>query len=562
MLKTICMMIATAYRILKHPGPMLHIMDTKENVHRYSFERLAPMIRDNKYLQERIEDVKPKKKDTTFMKKFYGGHLNLVGAQSTTGLIFSTIKYLNLDEVDSYPLSIEEKGSVIKLAESRLAEVDESQIIAASSPGNAATSIIMPLFLETDQRYYNVPCPHCDEGQVLEWGGPDKDFGIKWKNNDPATAYYLCAQCQKEIYNRDKYWMNSQGVWIPKKPEVELKPGFHISRLYSPAVKASWENLAADFINANNKSKAGDNEDLKVFINNVLAELWNPKYNTPKEEVLLQRVEPYYPTEKSPIPKQICFITAFVDVQPTWLELKIKGWGIGEESWLLVHRTFEGNTAYDMVWNELDRTLIKPFVHPLGFNLFISAIGVDTGFNSDKAYEFVKNRLIRKLSNGVIQKFFATKGWNTPWKPITDFKTRTNTKGGVPLYMVGTDTAKEVIFNRLSLYNKDLPPTEQSGPGVMHFNYFATSDYFKGLLSEGIEMDRRTKVLHFVKTFERNEPLDCEVGNLFLLRLSRANLIKLTEDINKKSEQLKQGSLFEEKTDQPTRKNWAVDGWR
>lgn len=560
MMKTIVLMIAEAYKMAKRPGPILHVMDTIINCTKYSRERLDSMIRDNNFLTSIVQEVKPKKADTILMKKFVNGILKLVGANSPSGLIFTTIKDLLLDEVDSYRISTGEMGDPVELAIKRTTEFEDRQIIIASSPGNEITSRIKAEWDQSDQRYFYVPCPSCDEYQKLEWGGKDKDFGIKWENNDPTTAYYLCAKCKEKIYNRQKYWMNSHGEWKKTFPEVINHPGFHINRLYSPSSTTSWDKLVKDFLIAQRFSKMGDNERLQVHVNTVLAEWWTPKYNIPKNEKLLSRIENYFSTANPNIAGKVCYITAFVDVQPTWLELKVKGWGIGEESWLLERKIIEGNTGHDYVWNELDRQLIKPFPHPLGLNLYISAIGVDTGFNSDKAYAFVKDRLVRKLNNGVVQKFFATKGWNSPWKPITDYKPRMNNKGGIPLYMIGTDSAKEVIYNRLSIDNE-----EQSAPGYMHFNLYADPDYFQGLLSEALEIDRVTKIPKWVKVFERNEPLDCEVGNLFLLRLTRANLLKIMENLTAIAEKQKEGTLFDKKQNdnyQRPSTNWAVDGWK
>ena len=33
-----------------------------------------------------------------------------------------------------------------------------------------------------------LPCPHCDHGQRLQWGGRDVDYGIKWPADRPRTT--------------------------------------------------------------------------------------------------------------------------------------------------------------------------------------------------------------------------------------------------------------------------------------------------------------------------------------------------------------------------------------
>lgn len=561
MLKTIVLMIAEAYKIDQHPGPILHVMDTILNATRYSRERLDAMLRDNRFLSTKVQDVKPKKADTVLMKKFVGGILKLVGANSPSGLIFTSIKDLLLDEVDSYPISVSDFGDPVELAIKRTTEFEDRQIILASSPGDEVISRIWPEWELTDQRYFYVPCPHCDEGQKLEWGRVDDDFGIRWENNDPSTTYYLCKHCHKKIYNREKYWMLVNGSWKKTYPERLYKPGFHINRLYSPSATTSWDKLVVDFITARKYSKQGDHERLKVFINTALAETWSPKFDMPKEEKLIQRIENYFTPEEKILPGGVCYLTAFVDVQDTWLHCIVTGWGIGEQNWLIERKQIFGNPSLKYVWNELDVYLVSAFEHALKLNMYISAIGIDTGgHHADEVYAFVKERQVRQLKNGVMQRFYATKGWNVPWRPITDNKGRMNNKGGLPLYMVGTDTAKEVIFNRLAIEND-----EKAGYGYLHFNHYADAEFFEGLVSETLIRDKFTKISKWVQIpGRRNEDLDCYVGNLFLVRVTKANLVKIMEDLMQKANKLSEGTLFDQPkqpVQQVPRNNWT-NKWR
>jgi len=550
MMKTIVMMIAIAHKIQKQPGPILFIMDTILNATKFSRQRLDPMIRDNYYLLERVEEVKPKKTDTVLMKKYIGGILNLVGANSATGLIFSSIKYLFLDEVDSYPFSIGEIGDVVELALRRTTEFEDRQIILSSSPGSEGQTRIWPEFENSDQRYYYVPCPHCNEYQKLEWGGPDKDYGIKWENDDPSTTYYLCIKCHEKIYNRDKYWMNKNGKWH-KENLLSKIPGFHINRLYSPSSTTTWNKLVEQWLEAIKFSKQGDNERLKVFLNTVLATLWKPTIGLPETESLLQRIENYF-TEDNILPEQVCYLTAGIDTQDNFLHIIIRSWGIGEESWLIMRKIIPGNPALIYIWNELDLLLQKPFAHPFGLNIYISSACIDTGGHyTDQVYEFVKNKEYRRI--------YGTKGSNVAGKPIAPSKPSFNNKGNIPLYIIGTDTAKEVVFTRLKI--------DKPGPGYYHFNQYADADYFEQLNSEKKVMKKVGGF--YVPVWEeipnrRHEDLDCEVLNIAALRISKPHLEKIYDDLKKKAEKLKEGTLFDKQNihqKPPMQKNW-VNKWK
>jgi phage terminase large subunit GpA-like protein len=395
--------------------------------------------------------------------------------------------------------------------------------------------------------------------QRLKWGGPKFDFGFKWINNDPSTVYYLCENpnCKAHIPEEEKHFMLSHCQFVKQNPNVKNKPGFYVPRLYSSS--SPWGGWVEEFLIAKSKVKEGDKTKLQVFINTTLAELWDPTYGLPEEEELLQRVETYYSGEHPTLPEKICTLTAFTDVQDSYLETLIIGWGIGEESWRIERHIMPGNPGQHYVWNELDILLQKPFTHSLGVPLFISAAGIDTGGHfTDEAYSFVKNKAHRRI--------YGTKGANVPGKPIAPKQPSMNNKGGIPLYIIGTDTAKEVVFGRLKIEKKNDWKDDEVHPGFPHFNHFCDADYFEQLTGEKQVM-RKIQGLH-VPVWEeipnrRHEVLDCEVGNLAVLRISKQNLIKIAEDLKSKATQLKQGTLFDQpktetKQQQPLiKKNWT-----
>ena len=563
--KSLMLQISQAYKMKEQPSPMLFVTDTKDNAAKYSRERLDTMIRDNELLKRIIEDTKGRKADTILLKKYLGGYLRLVGANSPSGLISSTIKDLYLDEVDAYKLSAGQMGDPIQLAIRRTSEYDNRQICMTTSPGDEGSSRIWPYFENTDQRYFRVPCTHCDEGQPLLWGGPEVDYGMKWQNDDPSTAHYLCVHCHKKIYNIDKYKFLPQGQWKKTFPERINKPGFHINKLYSLSETAKWEKLVEEWLQAVRSQRQGDSHHVKVFINTVRAELYKPSFGLPPQEKLLERVKDYYSPQLKSILQKVVFVTAGIDTQDNRLEMAVKGWCVGEESILLRYEVFEGNPALEFVWNTLDYALMEPFNHPLGFPLYISAVAIDTGgHQTDHVYSFVRDRLARRLKSGVVQRFYATKGANTSGKPIIPNKPSFNNKGNIPLYFIGTDTAKQVIMDRLKIeWNKEIK-AEEPHPGYMHFHSCADITYIQGLLSEK-KVLKRVNGLH-IPVWEpvpgqANEPLDCEVENLFAFRISKANLIKMNESMKELSTRLAQGTLFDKSKEEEKGTHKENDGW-
>ena len=557
--KSLIQQIAISNEIAEDPGPIIYISESKMKAGRFSRERIDPSIRDNEFLSKIAEEVrasKSKKIDSVLMKKFNGVILDLVGANSSGDLTSASKRYAHFDEVDLWKRS-GFMGDPFETARKMQETFPNRKLVVTSTPGNEGESIIWVVFEDGDQRYYYVPCPHCGTIQRLKWGGPSENFGVKWELNKPETVYYKCKNenCTERILPEpdQHYYMMINGLWQKKKPEVLNKPTFHINKLYT---SIEWPKMVEEFIKANEQAKAGETSSLKTFITQSLAELWKPNYGQPKEEQLLTRVENYFNEDNPIIPGAICYITAGIDTQDSWLHVKIKGWGIGEQSWLLERILLPGNPALDYIWNELDALLLtKSYQHPLGVSLKISAAAIDTqGHHADQAYKFVKDKAHRRI--------YGTKGSNEHGKPIAPIKPSMNNKGGIPLYFVGTDTAKEVIFRRLQIENK-----EQSGPGYMHFNHYADLEYFQCLTAE--KPVKKLVKGAYVTSWEpipgrENHDLDVEVENLAALRISKANLIKIMEDLIRKSEQLKEGSLFEQPKVEPIQtnnKNWVND-WK
>ena len=99
------------------------------------------------------------------------------------------------------------------------------------------TSRIEKAYEESDQRRYYVPCPHCGEFQVLEWGGPETPYGIKWDKDEngegiPESAYYVCRHNGCVIHHNEKSGMVKRGEWRATKP-FKGHAGFHIWAGYS-----------------------------------------------------------------------------------------------------------------------------------------------------------------------------------------------------------------------------------------------------------------------------------------------------------------------------------------
>lgn len=470
------------------PGPMLMVFPTVDTAKKASKQRLAPMIESTPVLAAKVREARSRDSgNTMFEKEFPGGILLLTGANSGAGLRSMPIARLYLDEVDAYPHDVDGEGDPVSLAEQRTATFARRKIFMTSTPTIKGLSRIEKEFLRSDQRRYFVPCPMCKTEQWLKWRDEAGQFHVVWIDETRREAGYVCEACNAVIPERHKTWMLEQGHWRPTAVGDAVTVGYHLSALYSPLGWRSWGEIYAEFLEVKE-----DPSRLKTWINTSLGETWEEDgERAPK---LDGRLEAY----AAEVPAGVGVLVAAVDVQGSWLECKVKGFGFGEESWLIAHQQFLGDPGRDEVWLELDAFLLQTFRHACGVEMRLSAVAVDSGgHHTDVVYKFCKARASRRVC--------AVKGSAQRAKEILSRPTHNN-RYRAKLFMIGTDTAKDLLFSRMRI--------RKPGPGYMHLPDWADPEYLAQLTSEVVVrryVRGRGTVREYVKIRERNEALDLEV---------------------------------------------------
>lgn len=513
------------YFIHQDPAPILVVLPTLVIAQAFSKDRFTPMIEDSQSLRTLVrgEDKTAKAKDssdTILHKEFPGGYITMAGANSPASLASRPIRILLFDEVDQYKESAGSQGDPIALGEKRTTAFWNKKIGMTSTPTVKGASRIEAAFDQSDQRRFYVPCPHCLEYQTFKFKNLDWKKEINSRGETvkhfPETTNYICEHCGAVISEEEKYKMILAGEWRAGA-EFNGTAGFHINEIYSPFV--TWSKLIENWIQAKKLP-----ETLKVFINTSLAETWEEKGETIEETDLVARREHY----EAEAPAGVLVITASVDVQGDRLEVGFQGWGKDQETWGIDYQILYGDPAAAEVWQDLEDQIDRTFEHESGIELRVACVTIDSGgHHTDQVYQFTK-KLQRRA-----RKIYATKGSSQPGKPLLS-KMSKNNKLSVRMFIIGTETAKELIFGRLSI--------PDPGPGYCHFPRLASFDdeYFKQLTAEHCVtrwakgVPRRSWIL---KTGQkRNEALDIMVGNFAALQILNPNFKKLAERIEDQSQ--------------------------
>ena len=483
------------YIIHHTPGPMMYVLPTLDMAKRTSKQRIAPMIEEMPILRERVKD--PRSRDsgnTQMVKEFPNGVLIITGANSATGLRSMPARFLFLDEVDAYDDDVDGEGSPINLAIKRTATFSRNRkILMVSTPNIAGASKIDSAYQASDQRQYHVPCIQCGHLQPIEWQQ------IRFEDNDPDTACFECISCGHRMQEHDKPKLLANGQWISMNPEADGKVrGYHLSSLYSPNGWYSWANAVEDFLAAKS-----DPILLKDWTNTVLGQTWQEAGESVDYELLYQRRE-HYPAD---VPWHAEVLTCGVDVQDDRIEYEVVGWGAGEESWSIDYIRLYGDLSRPDIWKILADKLRKPYRRQDGVLMNLAQVCMDSGGHfTDEVYAFSRKQGADWL--------IPIKGASQAGKPIATFP-KTRNKKGIYLTLVGTDTAKELIYQRYRIL--------EPGAGYCHWPVkdCFDEDYFKQATAEEKIRKYKKGVAYFEwdAKKKRNEALDCRVYALTAVRI-------------------------------------------
>jgi terminase, large subunit len=505
---------AVGYYIDQDPCPIMVVQPRKEDAEGYSLEEIGPMIRDIPCLYEKLPDGadtastrvrRGKSRNTILHKNFPGGTLSIVGSNSPASFRRVSRKIVIFDEVDAYPVSAGVEGDPIELGMKRSEYYHDRKTIAGSTPLISGTSRIDTLFEEGDQRRFHVPCPHCGHFDFLVFSAREDRRGhvMRWPDNKPELAHFVCSACQGEILPKHKRQIMDRGEWRADKP-FNGHASFHIWAAYSLSPNTTWASLAAGFL----KAKRTSVEQLKTFINTLLGETWSERGEAPDWERLFNRREEY---EIGTVPDGVIILTAGVDVQKDRLVYEVVGWGADKESWSIISGEFYGETSEPAVWDQLKGLLDDSWQDSEGKEHSIRIMAVDSGFRTQTVYnwcrQFPGNRVIAVKG---VQKASTLLGTPT----LTDLRHNgQRIRHGARVWMVGTSIAKTELYGWL----QQKPPEEGNPfpPGWCHIPGY-DEEHFKQLTAEKLveRVNKRTKM----KTYEwvvlenrQNHKLDCRI---------------------------------------------------
>ena len=520
--KTLSICIILGYHVDHAPCAMQVVYPTLDSAKSFMREKFVPSTKETPRLKGKL--VEPRAKDsesTTMNRKFPGGNLTALGANSPSGFRQRSKKISIQDEIDAYEVTAE--GDPCALGDRATITFHDAVRLKSSTVTIKGMSRIEDGIERSDKQQYFLPCHACGHFQILKWSN------LKWtfkqpdgsEISDTEKTVYVCESCGGEWSDQQRLAAIASGhpdnpavnvlraEWRATAPFKGIR-GRLLSGLYQTigkkrAFKSYLHQFAENFLVA----KKGGKETLRVWTNIFLNESWEEAAEQVAWSPLLERCEDY----EGELPAEVCLLTAAADIQKDRVEIEILGWGDEEETWGVEKHVIYGDFDLPDVQKQVEDYLSKKFTHPTGVEIGVTCAAFDSGHKTKAVYRFCKRNFARR--------FYAVKGSSTPHSPLV--QANKNKFYGIWLYNIGTDTAKDSIFSRLKI--------EDVGARYCHFPKARgyTESYFKQLCSERLQtfMEKGQVRRRWIKTFERNESLDLRVYNLAAYDILKPNITKI-----------------------------------
>lgn len=523
--KTEILICIVLYFMHADPSPILVKYPNLGDSEAFSKNKLTPAIEATPELRALVGEARSRDSGNTITeKRFPGGSITMIGANSPSGLRQRSKKIVIQDEIDADEHSAGDEGDPVTLADKRAFAYGDRVTVKASTPTIAGVSRCWKLLEDSTFHEWWAKCD-CGQHHVLamgnlKWPKVFSEDGKKVICHKVEEAYYECPHCGAKWDDLDRQRAIMAGEPRARNPRSR-RFGFHVGGLYKLiGGSQAHQSMLHEFAEAFLAQAAAGPEEKKVYRNTFEAMPWEEIFEKLDEKAVLARAENYDPAAM--LPADVLRIAGAADVQHDRIEAELIGYGEAEETWGLGYAVFHGDTSKPGgPWDDLDKFRAKTFAHPSGKTLGCAGFFVDSGNQQDRVIAYTAPR----RSLGV----YACKGKNVPGKqdPILPRKPSVNNKQKAHQWMVGVTAAKTVLYSRIML---PVP-----GPGSMHFprGHGYDERYYRQLTSER----RMTRYSHGRPYFiyesgeRRNEPLDIRVYALAAHRLTPFDAVRLRAEL-------------------------------
>lgn len=510
--------LASSYIALA-PARIGYALPTIDLLQEFNREKLTPVIEQTPTLARRIaaQTSRSSTGSTTVSKRFPGGSLVLLNANSAPDLRSRTLKIGIADEVDQWERDLEKQGDPMDMFLGRFTAFHASadwRVLSLSTPLRKGESRIDRQFEAGDQRFWHVRCPGCGEEIAFDFRH------LRFEKKPPHKAHYAAQCCGTIIEHWQKAALVRAGRFIATNPDG-LYPSFHVDALISQLT--TWDKIAETFLAAE-----GNERRMQAFFNLWLGLTYEIKGDAPDHVRLMERREDY---PEGRIPPLGLLLAAGADVQHSGIWAEVVAFAPDAQSWTVTARWLAGDTTDPNggAFAQLAALYDERFEDAYGNRRQIEALAVDAGDGgrANAVYEFARHRARALAIKGA-------PGWGRPALGPTPtqvaVKLRSGRKGKGELWTVGTWDLKAEFYSNLRKDGR-AAGNETDPPGYCHHGMFLDEGYFRQITAEHLADAKRQG--RAMKVWDQlpgraNHLLDCRVYAMAMAE--HLGLTRLTRD--------------------------------
>lgn len=489
--------------IAQDPCRIGYAVPTIDAMLEFNREKLAPSIAQTPALKRKVKPQRSRSSSgsTERTKRYPGGSLSLINANSAVDLRSRTLKIGVGDEIDAWPDDLGEEGDPLDLYKARFIAFHATadwRLAVLSTPTLVGHSRIDTLFAAGDQRYWHVKCPSCGEEIPLAFKH------LKFNRVAPFKTYYVAQCCGHPIEHHEKAELVRAGRFIATNAEG-VHPSWHVDALISQFT--TWDKIAESWWAAQ-----GDEKKLKVFFNTWLGLAFELRGDAPDHVRLLERREDYEPGQ---VPADALLLTAGCDVQHNGIWFEVVGYGADGQSWSIDHGFFEGDTTDPRggAFLELTKFYDRNFPDAFGAMRQLDALAIDAGDGGRANQVYAWARRFPRAFAIKGQPGWATPAIGTPTKVSITLRGK-KIAGGAMVWPVGTWALKATYYGNLRKDGRKAG-AEIDPAGYCHHNARCDERYFKQQTAEYLKTTTvRGRSVRMWQETGPNHLLDCRIYSM------------------------------------------------
>ncbi|MNS17177.1 Phage terminase large subunit [compost metagenome] len=434
---TVLANIFTLGSMILDAADFLYVHPTEDNASRWSKLKLAPMIRGLPAAKRLFPEKSRDGSNSVLFKERVDkkGAIQISGANSPASLSQVSMPRQVQDDLAKWDMNA--AGDPETQADSRSWGYEFAKIFKLSTPLIWPGCRITKSFEAGSQEYPEVPCPHCDAFQVLEWS----NMLAQVDEDAPEKAHFTCTECGCEIHEHHRPAMLRRLKWVARNPKMKRQHrSFWLWCAYSPL--QSWEGIARRWIAAK-----GDAASEQAFMNDVAGLAYRTTGEAVDWEVLRDRgSESHY--SRGQIPAGGLIITIGVDCQGDRVEWQVIAWGRDRRRWIVDAGVFPGHIGDLKARRSLDALLEQSWPNVFGRKIAADMLAIDGNAWTEDVWDWAKGHPAGRV--------IMVRGANSEHAPLlARVKKERDNKGRLlkyarRFYNFGTSALKLALYRNLA----------------------------------------------------------------------------------------------------------------